>query len=388
MSVFDEVSEPASSSSGGYGSGYPSTPSGQDYSHGDPYASTDSYGSGQKSNMGLWIGLAIGGAFLLLVIGGLGLYWMFSSGPEEAEVADNSSQTEQFSSSSSPANKNITSNPSRSTRRSSQEAKEAAELAKELAERKKKNDELKRARDAKSAEDKRIRDEEYRKRDEARALEQANRTADKAGVQREGESFTDWVTRSCERTDYRSEKFFEVLEGMEVVPEQLDFVSSSLCAYLEENGNKNFVEVSAAMSKWRTPETDEAILACVGNKDFGGMSEREPLMKALSKIGTAEAAEGLALALDSNFGRNQVKPYLIALGSLAEPAVIPYLDYESTSVRKAAYEVIEEIGTRESLKMLTRNLGLERPGSYKTACQSAIDAIEARHPEGEAADDQ
>lgn len=377
MSVFDEVSEPASGSGGYDYGGYPANPAGQEYSHGD------AYGSEQDSNTALWIGLAIGGALLLLVLGGFGIYFLMGDSAD-SETAQNSSISDADSNSGITSRKNPTPKPE--PVKSSDEAKQATEIQKELAERRKKLDAIKKEREAKDAEEKRIRDEERRKRDAAYALERANGKADRAGVQREGESFEDWVTRSCQRTDhYYSKKFFVVLEGMEVVPEKLEHVSKSLCTYLEENESKNFDLVSAAMFKWRTTDTDQAIMNCVGSDDFGYTAQKD-LMQALAKIGTPDAAEKLAIALSSTRLHHQVKPLLIAMGAMAEPAVMPYLDSETTSVRYTTYEIIEEIGTRESLELLMRNLKLEESRRYTTACQSAIDAINARHPE--AADDQ
>ena len=130
------------------------------------------------------------------------------------------------------------------------------------------------------------------------------------------------------------------------------------------------------MFKWRTPATDQAIMDCVGNRNFGSAA-RKTLMQSLSKIGTGEAAEKLAVALDGHY--RDVKPYLIQMGSVAEPAVLPYLEHENWLVRRATYEVLADIGTRASLENLSANLKRET-SIKKTACQAAIDEIKTRHP--------
>ena len=67
------------------------------------------------------------------------------------------------------------------------------------------------------------------------------------------------------------------------------------------------------------------------------------------------------------------------MGSVAEPAVLPYLEHENWLVRRATYEVLADIGTRASLENLSANLKRET-SIKKTACQAAIDEIKTRHP--------
>ena len=374
-SVFDSVSAPTT---GGYGGHQPSAPQ-PSYGHSDPY-------SEDSSRMGLWIGLGVGGFLAILALGGL--TWFLLAGDDDTEVADNSSPTSGEVSNSNNSlfsSDRKTPDPSKADK----SAKELLKKNKELAEAERELEKLKKAeaakRDAARAEEKRQREEERRLRDEKWKKDAADRKADRAGIQREGETFEGWVTRSCQRTDYGSDKFFVVLERMDVVPEQLDFVSGALCDYVGENGPKNFEEVAAAMFKWRTPATDQAIMDCVGNRNFGSTARRT-LMQSLSKIGTAEAAEKLAVALDGHY--HEAKPYLIQMGSVAEPAVLPYLEHENSFVRRATYEVLADIGTRASLKNLSSNLKRES-SSKKAVCQAAIDEIKTRHPpeEGEGAED-
>ncbi len=371
MSVFDGVSEPQSPS---YGGGYTSQPqSSYPTNYNEGYAGSE---SSENSKLPMVIIGLVGLGLLLCLTVGVSAWYMLSGGDDNTEeVASNESSSN--SSNSSPDKER--------DKPTSRERKEINESDKDLQAKKEKAARLAKEREEKEAaakEKRRIENEqreiERAARNAARALERKNAQADREYRPREGESFEEWVQRWSQKNVYNSGKFFLKLESMDVQPDQLEMVSSTLCSYLKQHETAHFKEVSAAMMKWRTPETDQAIMDCVGNENFGSIV-RGSLMERLSEIGSAESAERLALALDQ-YAYNARK-HLISMGPIAEPAVVPYLDHENRSVRKEVYRILSEIGTRESIKPLERNIRLEESSIYKSYAQTALDTIQQRHPE-------
>jgi serine/threonine protein kinase/HEAT repeat protein len=89
------------------------------------------------------------------------------------------------------------------------------------------------------------------------------------------------------------------------------------------------------------------------------------------------AAKPLAELLPDTRKTHAAGRSLIALGSIAEPAVMPYLSHNDPNARKRAAEVLGEIGTSASLPALQK-VAKDSNFFAKVAAERAITAIKAR----------
>jgi len=89
------------------------------------------------------------------------------------------------------------------------------------------------------------------------------------------------------------------------------------------------------------------------------------------------AAKPLAVLLVDARKTHAAGRSLVALGSIAEPAVVPYLSSEDPNTRKRAAEVLGEIGTSASLPALQK-VAKDSNFFAKVAAERAINAIKAR----------
>lgn len=201
--------------------------------------------------------------------------------------------------------------------------------------------------------------------------------ADMNHVPRPGESMIQWLQRSLEETP-TSKGVFEQLAKMDVESIHLETVSNLLIEYQRENGSSNLEGVLDAMFQWRTEATDQQILSLVGDPEY--RLKGKPLMKALEKIGTEEAAEKLAVALTDHFSGDGSVSHLIRMGEKAETPVLKYRKNQNPDVRRRVYRVLSEIGTQESIELLKPNRSLEKDPQMKQLVRDALAEIQERHP--------
>lgn len=226
---------------------------------------------------------------------------------------------------------------------------------------------------AKLAEQKRLQREE----------ERIIRDADRKHIPRPGESTMEWVNREFD-TDSSMGRFFESLGKMDVEKENRDAISQLLIEYLRDNGTSNFAELLDAMLKWRTPAVESEILSLVGDPQY--RLQGKPLMRALEKLGTPEAAEKLAVAIPDFFSGDGSVNHLIRMGAAAEEAVLNYRKHDEAKVRSRVYRILAEIGTEKSLEPLEQNRRLEKNADMKAQAKQTIEKIRERHPETETDD--
>ena len=66
------------------------------------------------------------------------------------------------------------------------------------------------------------------------------------------------------------------------------------------------------------------------------------------------------------------------MGEIAEAKVIPVLKEKSSAARKAAAQVLEEIGTIKSLQALQRAANDPRDADARVVAQRALEAVKTR----------
>jgi len=106
-------------------------------------------------------------------------------------------------------------------------------------------------------------------------------------------------------------------------------------------------------------------------------STRQFATDLLVRMKDARAAKPLAALLGDSKKTHAAGRSLVSLGSVAEPALIPYLRTDDPATRKRAAEILGDIGTSASLSALQ---ALEKDKDFftKSAAARAVSAIKSR----------
>jgi hypothetical protein len=107
---------------------------------------------------------------------------------------------------------------------------------------------------------------------------------------------------------------------------------------------------------------------------------RDAALESLGKLKTPAAAEAVAAQLARNW--RVAGAALRAMGPVAEPVVLPYLNDRDFWVRAEAYKILGEIGGKKSLEAMTKRADNLEMGD-RHAFDEALAAIKRR-----AADDE
>jgi serine/threonine protein kinase/HEAT repeat protein len=133
------------------------------------------------------------------------------------------------------------------------------------------------------------------------------------------------------------------------------------------------------------------LLATKADADFllGTMSSSDERVHQfatdlLIKLKEPRVAKPLAMQLGDPRKTHAAGRALIALGSIAEPEVFPYLKNSELNTRKRAAEVLGEIGTKASLPELEKIARDKKQENFfaRVAAERAIAAIKSRNPNG------
>jgi HEAT repeat protein len=167
-------------------------------------------------------------------------------------------------------------------------------------------------------------------------------------------------------------------------------VAHALDALLREKDGPSKQAAVLALQKWGTRENVPALVALLEEgQEFGIVDLRVSAARALAAIGDKGGIPAVAHRLtDTGWDlRRGIIQILVSFGKDAEPAVWPYLEprykegrFErptSPDTRHAAIQVLEQVGTPESIGRLEKQAPpLDGPA------KKAIAAIEKRHKKG------
>jgi hypothetical protein len=130
-----------------------------------------------------------------------------------------------------------------------------------------------------------------------------------------------------------------------------------------------------ALAAWANPDDVPALIAALEDQD-GGV--RRAAIQSLGRIKDERAVEPLARQMaDPNASvHNDAVRALRQMGSIAEVEVIKYLNSDDVRTRERACQVLQIIGTKKSVRALTR-AATGKLASSRSA-QAALKAINAR----------
>jgi hypothetical protein len=158
-------------------------------------------------------------------------------------------------------------------------------------------------------------------------------------------------------------------------------ISQALCRAIKSGNPVTKPVAMRALSIWAAPSAEKTVLAAAkeSNPSISG-----PAIAALRHLKSAAAAEAAAGALANQATRHDAAETLKAMGPVAEPYVLPYVDNNDLFVRQDVRDILSAIGGKKSLKVMQAQLA-KADFSEKNQLQTAVAAIEARaqsEPEG------
>jgi hypothetical protein len=130
-----------------------------------------------------------------------------------------------------------------------------------------------------------------------------------------------------------------------------------------------------ALGVWGTRGHVPALVELLDNRDA---RLRCAAIRALGQLKDPAAIAPIARRLDDHFDRHDAVKALVALGPAAEEAVLPALANQESDVRRAACEILEEIGSADSVAALKA----AQADSNTWVRSAAADALKAVYRRG------
>ena len=128
-----------------------------------------------------------------------------------------------------------------------------------------------------------------------------------------------------------------------------------------------------ALKTWRTQKSLPVLIAALDDESF---VVRHTAIQILGTLPDAKAAEAIVRVYE----KNKIKAYhgLVAMGSVAEPAVHRLAQHPTWGFRGDACKILGEIGTAKSLSLLQKLATGDENGLVRHAAQQAMGSIRFR----------
>lgn len=173
------------------------------------------------------------------------------------------------------------------------------------------------------------------------------------------------------------------LAAMRVVASRQDAVIAAAGRVLQAQGQGPLQRTERlgairVLELWGTGR-EAALLAPIA-ADHGDAIQQMTAIRALAKMGTAEAAEAITAGLYSESAENVARASLIKMGATAEPAVIGLLKDGNAGVREEACGILAEIGTGASIAPMKAMMEREKSATAKRKVEQALRQVESRQP--------
>lgn len=139
---------------------------------------------------------------------------------------------------------------------------------------------------------------------------------------------------------------------------------------VEETWNRELA--ARALAKWATKENVPGLIGLLNHED---RRLREQAIDVLVQLKEPSAAAPIAAGLEDFFLRGKSIEALRKLGSIAEPAVIPYLRHSDAGVRIEACRLLKDIGGVESTAALEAAFRTDQDGGVRNEAQRALVAL-------------
>lgn len=153
-----------------------------------------------------------------------------------------------------------------------------------------------------------------------------------------------------------------------------DALAAALAGWLADGDGFVRQQAAEALCKWATPVATSALLKVLDGKGF----DARAAAKALGNLKEKRAAPLLAAKLTDMSWRMDAATALKAIGPPAESAVAKLLRDRDWGVRLEVCRILQEAGSKDSLKTLDGLAAGDENPLVRQAAQTSADAIRAR----------
>jgi hypothetical protein len=151
-------------------------------------------------------------------------------------------------------------------------------------------------------------------------------------------------------------------------------ISRALCRAMKGADEWTQPKLLGALKVWATPDAEATIVAAAKQSNIFVSG---PALDAIKSFKSQAAAEAAGAALPNMQVRGNASAALKAMGRVAEPYVIPYVDSQDFFLKKEAWGILKEIGGKKSIRALKSELS-KAAWHEKDELQQTIGAIESR----------
>lgn len=177
---------------------------------------------------------------------------------------------------------------------------------------------------------------------------------------------------------YRKYEVLKQLSGETVTPSRQETVLTITNMFMEDSDINDKEEVFKIFRRWVTTQEDKERFGKHAEELLKYPVTRESAMRWFGENKVISSSKEVARFLKENYSeKSEAAEALIAMGSAAEPVVLPYLEAIEAKTRHLAIKVLARIGTRQCLPALRK---MNNDPQVSLAARQAIVIIDKRHP--------
>ena len=124
----------------------------------------------------------------------------------------------------------------------------------------------------------------------------------------------------------------------------------------------------------------ESVPALIGALDDDFFTVPWAALEALGKLKDERAIEPIVDLLKAKKQRQQAVQSLVAMGTMTEDAALELLAEPDSDMRYDACNILKEIGSKKSLKLLTKTASGDENGIVRLVADQALKAVKIRNP--------
>lgn len=180
----------------------------------------------------------------------------------------------------------------------------------------------------------------------------------------------------------KSKEFFKRMDGVKeiasirVVESQKKAVLEALLNVLEDNEIHQKHEVFKACRKWATTQEDRELIGQHAETLLKDHWCKKDALRYFGDNQVVSSCKEIARLLKDNFERKDAYDALVAMGNVAQKAVLPHLTDLEPQVRYVTIEILARIGNKDAIPELQK---VQNDRQVGTAAKQAIKVILSRN---------
>ena len=168
------------------------------------------------------------------------------------------------------------------------------------------------------------------------------------------------------------------LARLAIAPQHQNAASETFLKFVKSGSTFERRAAIRGLDKWAAAEHLEAMAPLLGELSDLDWTERTAMIRVLSRFESPIAYRAIAARLASQHEQDAAREAIIQFGAKAETAVGELLSHASAVARRAAAQVLGEIGADESLPALNAALAKEQDAATQEAMRTANRQISSR----------